>query len=159
LIDGELILENSNFNSIQSSIMSEDGTPDFRYIVFDQILKDPSELYEQRLINLDFLHSKANFIQFLNVAIVHNIQELLEWEKIILNEGCEGIILRSPRGIYKFGRSTLKESYLMKFKRFHDSEAIILSSNEQLSNCNELELDELGYSKRSSAQANLVGNN
>ncbi len=154
LIDGELIIEGKTFNEIQSAVMSEEGEPNFIYKVFDCLKEWNSVGYEQRLNSLSFIRHPN--IEFLNSITVHNLEELLEWESYILKDGYEGIILRSPNAPYKFGRSTLKEQSLMKFKHFQDSEAIILSSNALLSNTNELEQDELGYAKRSSRQVDLI---
>src|SRR5574343_1681886 len=36
-IDGEIIVNNCNFNEIQSQVMSEDGEADFKYLIFDYI--------------------------------------------------------------------------------------------------------------------------
>ncbi len=157
LLDGELVLKgDKTFNEIQSAIMSEHGEPDFNYIIFDTI-NDWNMSYMDRILKKQlYLRS---FIQYLNSTYIYDKKDLLEWEQATLEDNFEGIILRSPSGLYKFGRSTLREQILMKFKRFSDSEAIILSSNALLSNCNNLELDELGYSKRSSAQDNLVAEN
>ena len=74
----------------------------------------------------------------------------------MLSEGHEGVMLRSPSSPYKCGRSTLKESYLIKVKPFEDSEAEIVGFEEKMSNRNEATLDELGYKKRSHAQSGLV---
>ncbi|HEX9232466.1 MAG TPA: hypothetical protein VF849_00165 [Blattabacteriaceae bacterium] len=158
LIDGELIIEGDNFNEIQSSVMSEEGIPPFTYKVFDCLLEWNSQPYEQRMThNLSYLYHPN--IEFLNSAIVHNLEELLEWETYILKDNYEGIIIRSLDAPYKFGRSTLREQGLMKFKRFQDSEAVILSSNAFLSNANPNELDNLGLTKHSSAKANLIPEN
>jgi len=96
------------------------------------------------------------YAKLINSIEINNLQQLLEWEKYIISDKYEGIILRSPEAPYKFGRSTLREQALLKFKRFQDSEAVIISSNELMTNSNILETDELGYAKRSSAAANLI---
>lgn len=159
LIDGELIVKGKTFNDIQSDVMTENGAPNFTYVVFDCINAFADERFEHRQINNLPLIKYMDRVEFLNSTTIHNYEELLEWETYILKDGNEGIILRSPTQPYKFGRSTLREQSLMKFKRFKDSEAQILLSEPLLSNCNTLESDNLGYAKRSSFKSNLVAEN
>jgi len=89
--------------------------------------------------------------------LMHNEDEMLEYEASSVAEGYEGIILRSPNAPYKFGRSTVNEGYLLKVKRFEDSEAEIIGFEEEMFNGNEAQTNELGRTKRSTAQAGLVG--
>jgi DNA ligase-1 len=65
-------------------------------------------------------------------------------------------MLRSYEGPYKQGRSTENEGYLVKVKRFEDSEAEILGAFEEMHNDNAKETNELGRTKRSTAQAGLI---
>lgn len=44
-----------------------------------------------------------------------------------LSAGCEGIILRSPSGLYKNNRCTHRESNCLKFKHFQTTDATIVS--------------------------------
>lgn len=150
--DGEIMLKGKPFNEISSAVMSRDGKPDFSYVVFDYY---SSEGYNNRMRNL-FNCSNIPNIEYLLPVQINNEVELLEFESKCLSEGYEGIMLRSPNGPYKFGRSTLKEGWLLKFKRFTDSEAIILDIYEQMSNQNEATEDALGHTKRSSHLENLV---
>jgi DNA ligase-1 len=88
--------------------------------------------------------------------LIKNKDELLAYEATCLSEGYEGVMLRDPNGPYKFGRSTENEGYLLKLKRFQDSEAVILEIVEKTNNENVKEKDAFGRSKRSSAMAGLV---
>jgi DNA ligase-1 len=80
---------------------------------------------------------------------LYSIKDVLDFEKTAVQQGYEGIMLRAPYAPYKFGRSTLKEGYLMKLKRFEDSEAEVLKVFPRMKNENKLERDERGYAKRS----------
>ena len=80
----------------------------------------------------------------------------MAYEEEALQEGYEGVMLRTPESPYKGGRSTLKQGYLVAIKRFEDAEAEIIGYEEKLHNANKLQKDELGYAKRSSSKANLV---
>ena len=66
-------------------------------------------------------------------------------------------MLRHPDGPYKHGRSTAKEGWLLKVKRFEDSEARIIGFSELMHNANEAKRNELGHLERSSHKANKVG--
>lgn len=80
-------------------------------------------------------------------------------EQEFLEKGYEGIMLRSPTGPYKSGRATVKENYLLKCKRYNDSEAIVIGFEERFHNANEAEESELGLTKRSHKQENMVPTN
>ncbi len=74
-----------------------------------------------------------------------------------LEKGYEGLILRSPDSPYKYGRSTVKEGYLLKVKRFTDGEAEVIGFEERMHNGNEATTDELGRTKRSSHAEGKTG--
>lgn len=82
--------------------------------------------------------------------------ELEKFERDSVAQGYEGIMLRDLTAPYKFGDSTLREGYLLKYKRFLDGEARILGTYEQEENTNEATKNELGFTKRSSAKAGMV---
>ena len=65
-------------------------------------------------------------------------------------------MIRQPDSPYKFGRSTVKEGYLLKIKKFLDDEATLVEVYEKMHNANPLETDELGNAKRSSKKENLI---
>jgi DNA ligase 1 len=71
--------------------------------------------------------------------------------------GYEGVILRLPWGPYKHGRSTWKEGFLLKLKRFVDGEAEVIGVTELMHNGNEAKTNELGRTARSHKKAGLVG--
>src|SRR5690606_40344965 len=68
-----------------------------------------------------------------------------------------GVMLRHPDGPYKHGRSTTKEGWLLKVKRFEDSEAQVIGYSEAQHNANEAKRNELGQLERSSHKAGKVG--
>lgn len=150
--DGELLLAyDATFQDITSAVMSEEGEPEFVYSVFDCLDRTkPTQNYEDRINNIT-----AEGLWFLPYHLVYDKQRLLEIEQNYLTN-YEGIIIRSPSSPYKFGRSTLKEGYLLKLKRFVDCECKILSCHPLLHNSNELETNELGLSKRSSRASGKV---
>jgi DNA ligase-1 len=156
-VDGELIVNGIPFNKISSAISSFKGEPDFTYYVFDWLV-DLKETYEQRVLRLgELIHLK--YCAPVIPTLIENEDALLSYEEHVLDHGYEGICFRTPDSPYKFGRSTLNQGWLIKFKRFADSEAEIISLEEQKRNENELERDELGYAKRSKAKAGMIDAN
>jgi DNA ligase-1 len=85
------------------------------------------------------------------------LQTLLNLEENLLADGFEGLILRSEHAPYKRGRSTMKEGYLLKLKRFVDAEATVIGFEERMHNGNVATTNELGRTKRSSHQAGKTG--
>lgn len=166
-LDGELIVGDPTsktcFRDTSSGCMSEDGEPKVVFYIFDIVDKSRENLltFEYRF---DFVKrwyqgigsDLKKHVKLVPQKIIKNSFELYEYESTMLERGYEGVMLRSPEGIYKFGRSTLKEGHLMKLKRFKDSEAKILAVEELMHNNNEKTKDELGRSKRSTHKENLV---
>lgn len=160
--DGELILPDKAFNEISSAVMSEDGEPDFRYVIFDCVFGrdfQKEDLKTLGYLTRMYLLSSADTPEFCKKLFpkeIANEKELLEYEEYCLGLGYEGVMIRSVDGPYKCGRSTNKEGYLLKMKRFLDSEAEITGALEKMHNENEATKDELGRTKRSKHQANMV---
>ena len=158
IFDGE-ILSGLTFQSCSSNIMRFEGEPTFKYYLFDYISEDLAEPYEDRMKKLEGLPITDPRIIKLLPTIINNAEELEAFEIKSLADGFEGVILRSPKGPYKCGRSTNKEGYLLKLKRFSDSEAKIIGFEELEHNLNEKTTNELGHSKRATCQENKIGGN
>jgi DNA ligase-1 len=160
-LDGELIIGEPTskfcYQSSVSGVMSHDGEPDFTFYVFDNYLAAGG--YRERYAELQRWHSASlpSFIKLLPQTVIANETELQVFEAECLEQGYEGLILRSFDAPYKFGRSTVKEGYLLKVKSFDDSDAEIIGFEEEMFNGNEAETNELGRTKRSTAKAGLSG--
>ena len=156
-IDGELMLADSKatFNDISSAFRKHDGKPDFIFFAFDFITEAP---FHERVELLNEVVAKAADPRLIALpqSLVYTLDELLKFEELCLKTGYEGVMVRSINGPYKEGRSTEKEGYLLKLKRFEDSEAEIIGFEEQLHNENEKVVNELGKSSRSSHKENMV---
>jgi DNA ligase-1 len=154
-LDGELIVNADSFNQVQSGIMSEDGEPDFQFYVFDYVSVSLTQPYQDRIEALKKL-SLPSFCIKLIPTVLNNKEELIAYEKKCLDEGYEGIMVRSPDGPYKCGKATVNQGWLLKVKRFKDSEAVIIGFEEQQENTNEKTVNELGKSTRSKHKAGMV---
>lgn len=169
LLDGELVALDedgslsADFQRTTSAVMKRTGTPRVAYCVFDRLtaadddnafawriakVADPLRLHAWRFHTA---HLRADIRPVEHVE-VHSAEELALYEQRCLAQGYEGVMLRDPDGRYKFGRSTLREGGLLKLKRFADDEAQVIGAVELQHNKNEAYRDELGRTKRSSAQ-------
>lgn len=161
-LDGELMLRgpHASFQAVTSAVMGRDGAPDFLYHVFDDFtyLLPFESRYGQLIDRLFALPEHLReFVRIVPHMLVHNADELARYEASALAAGHEGVMLRDPRGPYKHGRSTLREGWLMKLKRFEDAEGLIIGLEEEMENTNEAFTSELGRTKRSSAKGGKVG--
>jgi DNA ligase-1 len=154
-LDGELILERKQFNEVASAVMREDGEPDFRYYVFDYVSGELDKPYSERMVELEKLKLPDFCVKLLPIEIT-TLSALMSYENKCVKQGYEGVMIRTPESPYKCGRSTSREGYLQKIKRFTDSEVEILGFEEREHNANEATKDELGRTKRSSHQENMV---
>lgn len=164
--DGELIsgkIEDFvGYNDCQSQIMSEAGSREFTYCLFDTVaFPDKRFDYRNRLLKEQFesrMSQEYNGVPFhvewLHQKLVMSIEELLEVEAEAISLGYEGVIMRHPAVGYKNGRSTFLQQGMIKLKRFIDAEAKIIGFEELKRNTNEPTIDKLGYQKRS---AHLAG--
>jgi len=160
-LDGELIVGDiyakDVFQKTTSGVMSEDGEPEVTYYVFD-IFTNNTETYKERLYNLNdkFVldqHPHVVATQQLYIQTNEELTALLSKEKV---KGGEGLIGRNPKGKYKYGRSTPKEQFSMKFKFFEQEEFEVVGFIERMHNTNEQKRDELGYAERSSAKEGMI---
>lgn len=152
-LDGELVVGNpwdkNLMQQTSSGVMSYAGRPDVSYWVFDKWDAPAGFSYRlNRACNL-----AQGFIAEVQHESCSSYEQLLEKEAQFLQLGFEGVMLRHPNGPYKQNRSTLREAYLVKVKRFEDSEATVIGADPLYRNLNSAEEDERGYTKRSQSTA------
>lgn len=160
--DGELIVGDiyakDVFQKTTSGVMSTDGFPDVKFYVFD-LWNLPDEDYESRQRNLQDLLLQESTMSSVVYTMIHKCYTVEDLDFFLKHEqkvGGEGLIGRNPKGMYKYGRSTPKEQFSMKFKFFEDSEFEVVGFTERMHNTNEQKRDELGYAERSSSKEGLV---
>jgi len=92
-----------------------------QFHVYDYI-DDKYESYGIRMNNLVVSDIYNKHIIYVNAKLVTNFNAAKQYHKEYLDQGYEGSIMRLGSNVYKHGRSY----GLMKFKDFHDTEAIII---------------------------------
>jgi ATP-dependent DNA ligase len=161
-VDGELIVGNpwqDPYRATVSEVMRHDSdTERMAYYIFDNYLAEGG--FIQRYATLGSLEGKSQNkpadVRIVPHIMVFNELGLLDKEKEFVDKGYEGLMIRSIDGPYKYGRSTENEGYLLKLKRFQDSEAEVLSVYEQMHNENEAETNALGRTERSTKKEGMV---
>jgi len=156
-VDGEIVVGPPNapnvYNVTMSGIMSEHTTPAFTYLVFDWV-DQYSLTYYNRLGRLrDRADEFPNWVQVLPQTLCADREAVEALEEQYVLEGYEGVIVRSPTAPYKFNRSTTREGYLLKLKRYEDAEARVIGWEELQHNDNPGYIDVQGHTKRTSHQA------
>lgn len=151
-MDGEIVTYTDgkldDFNVTQSKVMREEGEPEFKYFAFDYVKDSLDTPFEDRIQDL-YKVQLSDSIEQLEQKLLTTLAAVKKFEKDAVAKGYEGVMFRSVKGKYKCGRSGYKEAILLKYKRFVDSEAVILAIEEQVKNNNKKEKNELGLSKRS----------
>lgn len=158
--DGELIVGEPTSKSVYrdtvSGVMRIDGEPAVSFYVFDHV-KHPASSYTIRSMLIEFEFDCHDIIVRHGQVQINNLDELLFHEQAALVAGYEGLILRDPNAPYKMGRSTVREGYLLKLKRFQDAEAEVIGFEERMHNGNIATTNELGRTSRSSHKAGKTG--
>ena len=118
-----------------------------RFLVFDNSTNEGDFLGRQASI-----FSIPPFVEVVEQEFISTYDDLEAFEARAVELGYEGICTRAPHGPYKHGRSTLKEQYLVKLKRYIDGEFQIIGAEELMHNANPAFISETGYTKRSTHQ-------
>jgi DNA ligase-1 len=165
--DGELIAGDPTapdaYRKTVSMVMSDDKPIDgLVYHLFDLQPGGnglaPDAPFLVRHGRLDYLVGGLTNRAALNVipqVLVEDLDALLGLEDIWVGMGYEGVIGRKPDSPYKHDRSTRKEGYLWKLKRFVDGEAVVIGMSELMHNGNEATTNELGHTARSHKKGGL----
>lgn len=138
-LDGELIVGDPRsptvFRDTNSAVMSKDGKPAVKLFVFDLAVANMPFAFRRPLVGLKVRGILG--VSQIEHKLIQSEEELLAYEEWAVAQNYEGIMLNSVDGFYKQGRSTAREGFLMKLKRFSDSEARITGFIELEHNKNE----------------------
>jgi DNA ligase-1 len=156
-LDGELIVGNANaenvFNLTTSQVMTIKGSADnVTFHVFDMVTDIARRDKLSYISDLAFINPE---IKTVHEETCETLTDLLSLEERALSCGYEGLMVRCADG-YKQGRSTIREGYLMKLKRFSQDECVIISFDELMLNDNKATINEVGATVRSTSKSGLI---
>lgn len=164
IFDGELSVD-FDFQETVSAVMSVNTVlpTNLKFYWFDWVQNSDFNMpYSIRVLRIYEYMKNNKELRKLNVIIplipaqVDNIEELSIYEDVSVRKGYEGVVVRSYAGRYKCGRSTMRESLMIKIKRSEDFEATIIDTEELMHNMNEERRDNFGRIQRSSAKDNKI---
>jgi len=159
-LDGEIVVGQAThpncMQNTSSGVMSYAGEPKFTYLVFDAYnCPGGFSLRYNYLRNAVALNYNIH-VEIIKQEICNDQYEVESKMLEYSGQGFEGLMARSPNGLYKYGRSTVREAYLLKHKVFESEWGQVVGFEEFMHNANELKTDNLGYAERSSHKDNMV---
>lgn len=160
-LDGELIAgppsHKDVYHNTESVVMSENVDPSsVRFYVFDDFT-DPRLPYHERFAQARRRIAEHSHIMSAAISATATDEEgLSSCENEAHEDGYEGLIVRDPYAMYKFGRATENEGSLYKIKRFEDDEMLVIRVEEWMHNANEDVRSNTGKAKRGHSKAGMV---
>jgi len=166
--DGELNSESLTFSELQSILMSfYRPLPNdlylylFDYMTWKQWTADglPCWMpFQERIKGLKTAHHIPR-VKIITQYLLSNRTELDQFIKAAQERGDEGVMLRSPDGIYKHGRATIKQAIIFKYKFWKDFDAKIISVHEMegIKDGAKREIDPTGHKKPVHKKADKEG--
>lgn len=175
IIDGEIYSPKLSFQEITKYVMTKDFTdpktikkegrvleiPEhLMFYGFDCIVSDNfEEKFFDRVVRLANLEMEFHtiFKRLMNVTC-NTLEELHDVFESVIEDGGEGLILRSYEGRYKCGRGTLKEGIIYKLKPYATFDAKIMDvvqATEVNPNA-EKKINELGNSVTSKKKGDRI---
>lgn len=134
LFDGELIIDGHTFHQTQSRIMSLDDNcvSGLQYVVFDLPSKPQFDYSERRTIYTHVIRELNLFwlgvVTSRSLGVVcypEDLDRIIEMNEDVI-KNWEGLMIKAWRAPYKFGRCTLREGYMFKWKLWlHDIATIV----------------------------------
>jgi DNA ligase-1 len=157
-LDGELVTFTNDkiddFNTIQSKVMSRDGEPDWKFMVFDSFAEPEAPFIERLMCARGQIGTRLRY-GLVEHTQLRDPEDFLGYAQACLEQGYEGAMYRFQMSPYKAGRSTLRQGWLVKWKEFADAEGVVIGFQEKLHNGNEQTQDAFGLAERSSHKANM----
>lgn len=163
--DGELVVQNkhgdADFHTCQSRIMSTYSVPfEWTYYVFDHTRMFQHGYYDRaRGIYKELRvggYGPSSRIRMLLPQKLVDADEVRSYYQEMVDQGNEGIILRSKDGRYKEGRCTFKEGLMLKLKARETREAQIVGFIERYHNSNTGKRNNVGQLKRPKKKSGLL---
>jgi DNA ligase-1 len=114
--------------------------------------------FRTRTTFLETLDIKFEYFKLVVQWAVNNVDEVNDLYVNALAWGCDGLILRSLEGKYKFGRGTIKEGLIFKMKPFQtfDAKIVGIIQATEVREGAEKKINELGRSVTSKKKDDRV---
>ena len=157
------------YNHFEGELMSSDGHDPFSIVmtkgdlhplklhVFDTTdVARRNSPYSARAAHLNSIKNLYlwPFVTVITQTLLFSADELKAYEEMVLANGGEGVVLRHPDSPYKYGRSTVKQAWMLKVVQFKTSEARVVNFNPLQQNNNIPTVSALGLTERGHNQEN-----
>jgi len=167
-LDGEITVGyplEKGYNYIQSAVMSQDHKSEiWVYNVFDlydndnpYFLQRANEL--ESILQYNYNESIDDYgkliIRTVPQIVCHNRQDLIDYAEMFIDKGYEGIMTRNPYSPYKQGRSTTKQQFLCKIKKYQETECILVGVTQYQENLSQSFLNALSYKEKHQYKENV----
>lgn len=133
-LDGELIVDDNDFQLTQSFLTTADAEGSFDYKVFD--IENNQPFGKRCRLYIDICNDNDPWVHDVYQSPHYKVSSVLDFESSMLSLGHEGVMIRHPQGYYINTRSSLVDMYLMKLVRWHTGTARITGYYEQNENTN-----------------------
>lgn len=134
-LDGELIVNDNDFQETQSFLTTADAEGTFKYLIFDIETNEEFARRYARYTQCD-IDADVPWTNAVRQETYTSVRDLLQTESMLLELGHEGVMIRHPHGYYINTRSSPVDMYLMKLVRWHKGTARIVGYYEQQENTN-----------------------
>lgn len=157
ILDSEVVVGRKRGKGVlgrtSSGLTSEAGNPDYTLWVFDLFHREHGFLERYELARRVVKKLGHPQVKMLKYKILYDLEDFYTYLAQCLEDDYEGIITRAPDGLYKEGKSTLREQYMLKVKPFVGFEARITGYFEEETNTNEARTLATGKKRRPSIKA------
>lgn len=171
ILDGEIYGIGMSFQAITSFVMTQDFEDKKSIKKYGKVMEIPKELkfycfdavkddnfdqpFSQRIAECSNLENIfPEIVKYVEQISVYSEKEVNDYFEEVIEQGFEGLILKSIDGRYKCGRGTLNESLIFKVKPFldFDAEVIGLVQSTEVNTDAEKKTNEMGRSVTSKRQ-------
>lgn len=155
IYDGEIYSHELNFQEIMHFTRTQDleteALPEsIKFNCFDVIDMNRLNLTSEERYNL-YKDLKLPYVEIIEQRLISTPEDAEKMFEEAIENGYEGLILRSPSSVYKFGRVTAKSTDCYKLKQFLTFDAVIkgIEQATKVDPTVERKVTELGYHKTS----------
>ena len=143
------------------TISREEAFQGIKLYIFDRVkLSNPDEHFNCRFHWVENTYTKnyPKLTEIVKQKIVNTPEEAKQYYEEALEWGCDGLILRSSEGRYKYGRATLNEALIFKLKPYvtFDAKIIGVIQATKVNPNAEKKINELGRSITSKKKGDRI---